>query len=86
MSLPIFLSAFLGCWLIAVAGGYLAVLGLSNVRGHGFASAPIHPHAVRRPDPLLRRGLLVVWDGILLLLGGLLMVMGMVLFYLLVYG
>lgn len=86
MSLPIFLSAFLGCWLIAVAGGYLAVLGLSNVRGHGFASAPIHPHAVRRPDPLLLRGLLALWNAFLLLLGGLLMVMGMVLFYLLVYG
>lgn len=86
MSLPIFLAAFVGCWLIAVVGGYLAVVGLSNVSSHRLASHPIHPHAVRRPDPLLHRGLLVVWDAFLLLLGGLLMVMGMVLFYLLVYG
>lgn len=81
-----FILAFISCWLIAVLGGYLAVVGLSNVRRYRVASQPSHPHAERRHDPLLQRGLLVFWDAFLLMVGGLLMVSGMVFLYLLVYG
>ncbi len=76
----------MGCWLIAVAGGYLAVVGLSNVRRDRLASETAHPQSTRRSDPLPQRGILVVWDAFLLLLGGTLMISGMVFFYLLVYG
>ncbi len=86
MSPPLFILSFMGCWLVAVAGGYLAVVGLSNVRRDRLASQTAHPDSTRRSDPLPQRGLLVVWDAFLLLLGGLLMVFGMVFFYLLVYG
>jgi hypothetical protein len=86
LSPPLFILSFIGCWLVAVAGGYLAVVGLSNVRRDRLVSQPSHPHAVRRHDPLLQRGLLVFWDAFLLMLGGLLMVSGMVFLYLLVYG
>lgn len=82
MSVPLFVLAFIGCWSIAVVGGYLAVVGLGNVH-HSFTNqAPANRHA----HPLMQRGLLVFWDAFLLLLGGLLMVAGMVLLYLLVYG
>lgn len=75
--------AFISCWSIAVVGGYLAVVGLGNLRRHNLAS---QPPAARRAYLPLQRQLFVFWDVFLLLLGGLLMATGMVILYMLVYG
>jgi len=75
--------AFISCWSIAVVGGYLAVVGLGNLRRHGLAS---EPPAARRVQLIMQRQLYVFWDVFLLLLGGLMMATGMLIFYTLVYG
>ncbi len=78
-----FILAFIECWLIAVLGGYLVVVGLGNLRRHHLASQL--PVARRGHFPLLRQ-LFLMRDVVLLLLGALLMPAGMVIFYTLVYG
>jgi hypothetical protein len=74
---------FISFWSIAVVGGYLAVVGLGNLRDNHLDSQPSVTHG---PLLHLRRRLSLVWDVFLLALGTLLMVGAMVLFYLLVYG
>lgn len=83
MSPAALILAFVSCWSIAVVGGYLAVIGLGNVRRHLLVS---QPPAARRVDLPLQRRLFLLWDVFLLLLGSLLMVMGMVFLYTVVYG
>ncbi len=83
MQLAAFILAFVSCWSIAVLGGFLAVLGLGNIRRHHFASQP----AVARHGHFpLQQQLFLMWDVVLVLSGGLLMAAGMVIFYTLVYG
>lgn len=77
-----FILTFILCWSIAVSGGYLVVVGLSDVRRHGLAS---QPPTTRRAVLLLQRGMSAFWRAFLLLLGSVLMVLGMVLLYLLAY-
>lgn len=74
--------AFFSCWSIAVVGGYLAVVGLGNLRRYRLVS---QPPADRRVLLFLQRQLFLFWGVSLLLLGGLLMTTGMVIFYMLVY-
>lgn len=83
MSPAVLILAFVSCWSIAVVGGYLALVGLGNLRRHHLVSEP--PMA-RRAHILLRRPLFVFWDVLLLLLGSLQMAVGMVFFYMLFYG
>ncbi len=75
--------AYVSSWSIAVVGGYLAVVGLTNLRRHTLASQPPAARPAYLPQ---RRQLFVFWDIFLLLLGGLLMATGMVILYTLVYG
>lgn len=77
------IPAFIQGWLIAVLGGYLAIVGLGNLRRHYAASQPA---IARRGHFFLRRQLFLMRDIFLLLLGVLLMPAGMVVFYTLVYG
>lgn len=77
------IPAFIQGWLIAVLGGYLAVVGLGNLRRRHAASQPTVAGRGHFP---LQRQLFLMRDVFLLLLGVLMMPAGMVIFYTLVYG
>jgi hypothetical protein len=83
LSPAVLILAFVSCWSIAVVGGYLALVGVSNLRHEHLVS---QPPVARRAHILLQRPLFVLWGVLLLLLGGLQMTVGMVFFYTLFYS
>ncbi len=78
-----FILAFISFWSIAVVGGYLMVVGLSNLPRHGLVS---RPPAASHLLLLLRQRLFLLWDVFLLLIGALLAASGMFFLYMVVYG